>query len=111
MALDNVKSKFAKVTDAVAQDVLENTEVYKSWHIGQINILNNSQAANEVYVSVLESDGTTRRMLLAGNINGNFSRITDERKVPTELKPGWKVQVWLGTADAAGMDVEVAYLV
>jgi len=96
------------VTSTSATDILNNTDPENSFYIGQIDIINKSTTANTVEILILS--GGTEYTLLKSYIEENGSRITDERKIPYELKPGEKLQAKLKTANATGMIIHVSYI-
>jgi len=96
------------VTSASATDILNNTDPVNSYYIGQIDIINKSTTANTVEIIILS--GGTEYTLLKSDVERDGSRVTDERKIPYELKPGEKIQAKLKTADATGMIIHVSYI-
>ena len=96
------------VTSTSATDILNNTDPLNSYYIGQIDIINKSTTANTVEVLILS--GGTEYTLLKSNVERDGSRVTDERKIPYELKSGEKLQAKLKTADATGMIIHVSYI-
>ena len=96
------------VTSASATDILNNTDPVNSYYIGQIDIINKSTTANTVEIIILS--GGTEYLLLKSTVDRDGSRVTDERKIPYELKPGEKIQAKLKTADATGMVVHLSYI-
>ena len=96
------------VTSTSATDILNNTDPVNSYYIGQIDIINKSTTANTVEIIIL-SDGT-EYLLLKSTVDIDGSRVTDERKIPYELKPGEKIQAKLKTTDATGMISHVSYI-
>ena len=96
------------VTSASATDILSNTDLVNSYYIGQIDIVNKSTATNTIEILILS--GGTEYTLLKSNVERDGSRVTDERKIPYELKPGEKLQAKLKTADATGMIIHVSYI-
>ena len=96
------------VTSASATDILNNTDPVNSYYIGQIDIINKSTTANTVEIIILS--GGTEYTLLKSDVERDGSRVTDERKIPYELKPGEKIQAKLTTADATGMVVHLSYI-
>jgi hypothetical protein len=96
------------VTSTSATDILNNTDPVNSYYIGQIDIINKSTTANTVEIIILS--GGTEYTLLKSDVERDGSRVTDERKIPYELKPGEKIQAKLKTADATGMVVHLSYI-
>ena len=96
------------VTTTTATDILNNTDPVNSYYIGQIDIVNKSTATNTIEILILS--GGTEYTLLKSDVERDGSRITDERKIPYELKPGEKIQAKLKTADATGMIIHVSYI-
>ena len=96
------------VTSASATDILNNTDPVNSYYIGQIDIINKSTTENTVEIIILS--GGTEYLLLKSTVDRDGSRVTDERKIPYELKPGEKLQAKLKTADATGMIIHVSYI-
>ena len=96
------------VTSTSATNILNNTDPVNSYYIGQIDIINKSTTANTVEIIILS--GGTEYTLLKSNVERDGSRVTDERKIPYELKPGEKIQAKLKTADATGMIIHVSYI-
>jgi len=96
------------VTTTTATDILNNTDPVNSYYIGQIDIINKSTTANTVEIIILS--GGTEYTLLKSDVERDGSRITDERKIPYELKPGEKLQAKLKTADTTGMVIHVSYI-
>jgi len=105
-----IKSKTIRkvITATTSTDVLANNEIYSSLYIGQIDIINKSTTANTVEIIILS--GGTEYTLLKSDVERDGSRVTDERKIPYELKPGEKIQAKLKTADATGMIIHVSYI-
>lgn len=102
------KTKQKIITDAVFSDVLENTNTYDSLYVGQIDVLNKSTNTNTIELVILS--GGVEYLLLRAVVEQNGSRVSDERKIPYELKPNEKLQAKLATADTTGMVVHVSYL-
>lgn len=96
------------ITATTATDILNNTDPLNSYYIGQIDIINKSTAMNTIEIIILS--GGTEYLLLKSAVERDGSRITDERKIPYELKPGEKIQAKLKTADATGMIIHVSYI-
>jgi len=96
------------VTTTSYIDILTNNNPTDSLYIGQIDIINQSTAILTVTVSLLS--GESSYILLSGSVNINGSRLTDERKIPYELKPGEKIQAKLSTANATGCRVHISYI-
>ena len=96
------------VTTTTVTDILNNTDPVNSYYIGQIDIINKSTTANTVEIIILS--GGTEYTLLKSDVERDGSRVTDERKIPYELKPGEKIQAKLKTADATGMIIHVSYI-
>ena len=96
------------ITATTATDILNNTDLVNSYYIGQIDIINKSTATNTIEIIILS--GGVEYLLLKSNVERDGSRITDERKIPYELKPGEKLQAKLKTADATGMVVHLSYI-
>jgi len=96
------------VTSTSATDILNNTDPVNSYYIGQIDIINKSTTANTVEIIILS--GGVEYLLLKSAVERDGSRVTDERKIPYELKPGEKIQAKLKTADATGMIIHVSYI-
>jgi len=96
------------ITATTATDILNNTDLVNSYYIGQIDIINKSTATNTIEIIILS--GGVEYLLLKSNVERDGSRVTDERKIPYELKPGEKLQAKLKTADATGMIIHVSYI-
>lgn len=96
------------VTSTSATDILNNTDPVNSYYIGQIDIINKSTTANTVEIIILS--GGVEYLLIKSAVERDGSRVTDERKIPYELKPGEKLQAKLKTADATGMIIHVSYI-
>ena len=96
------------ITATTATDILNNTDLVNSYYIGQIDIINKSTTANTVEIIILS--GGVAYLLLKSAVERDGSRVTDERKIPYELKPGEKLQAKLKTADATGMVIHVSYI-
>ena len=96
------------VTSTSATDILNNTDPVNSYYIGQIDIINKSTTANTVEIIILS--GGVEYLLLKSAVERDGSRVTDERKIPYELKPGEKLQAKLKTADATDMIIHVSYI-
>ena len=96
------------VTSTSATDILNNTDPVNSYYIGQIDIINKSTTANTVEIIILS--GGVEYLILKSAVERDGSRVTDERKIPYELKPGEKLQAKLKTADATGMIIHVSYI-
>ena len=96
------------ITATTATDILNNTDLVNSYYIGQIDIVNKSTVANTVEIIILS--GGVEYLILKSAVERNGSRVTDERKIPYELKPGEKLQAKLKTADATGMIIHVSYI-
>jgi hypothetical protein len=96
------------ITATTAADILSNTDPLNSYYIGQIDIVNRSSKSNTVEVVILS--GGVAYLLLKSAVERDGSRVTDERKIPYELKPGEKLQAKLKTADATGMIIHVSYI-
>ena len=96
------------ITATTATDILNNTDLVNSYYIGQIDIINKSTTANTVEIIILS--GGVEYLLLKSAVERDGSRVTDERKIPYELKPGEKIQAKLKTADATGMIIHVSYI-
>jgi len=96
------------ITATTATDILNNTDLVNSYYIGQIDIINKSTTANTVEIIILS--GGVEYLILKSAVERNGSRVTDERKIPYELKPGEKLQAKLKTADATGMIIHVSYI-
>ena len=96
------------VTTTTATDILNNTDPVNSYYIGQIDIINKSTTANTVEIIILS--GGVEYLILKSAVERDGSRVTDERKIPYELKPGEKLQAKLKTADATGMIIHVSYI-
>jgi len=96
------------ITATTATDILNNTDLVNSYYIGQIDIINKSTTANTVEIIILS--GGVEYLILKSAVERDGSRITDERKIPYELKPGEKIQAKLKTADATGMIIHVSYI-
>jgi len=96
------------ITSTSYTDILNNTNPVNSYYIGQIDIVNRSSNSNTVEVVILS--GGVAYLLLKSDVERNGSRVTDERKIPYELKPGEKIQAKLKTADATGMIIHVSYI-
>jgi len=96
------------ITATTATDILNNTDLVNSYYIGQIDIINKSTATNTIEIIILS--GGVEYLILKSAVERNGSRVTDERKIPYELKPGEKLQAKLKTADATGMIIHVSYI-
>jgi hypothetical protein len=96
------------ITTTSFVDILSNTDQVNSLYIGQIDIINKSTTSNTVEIIILSN--STQYLLLKSEIERDGSRVTDERKIPYELKPGEKLQAKLKTADATGMIIHVSYI-
>ena len=96
------------ITATTATDILNNTDLVNSYYIGQIDIINKSTATNTIEIIILS--GGVEYLLLKSTVDIDGSRVTDERKIPYELKPGEKIQAKLKTADATGMIIHVSYI-
>ena len=96
------------VTTTTVTDILNNTDPVNSYYIGQIDIINKSTTANTVEIIILS--GGVEYLLLKSAVERDGSRVTDERKIPYELKPGEKLQAKLKTADATVMVIHVSYI-
>ena len=96
------------VTTTTATDILNNTDPLNSYYIGQIDIINKSTTENTVEIIILS--GGTEYLLLKSTVDRDGSRVTDERKIPYELKPGEKLQAKLKTANTTGMIIHISYI-
>ena len=96
------------VTTTSYTDILTNNNLEDSLYIGQIDIINPSATALNVTVSLLSQ--STNYILITGIVNTNGSRLSDERKIPYELKPGEKIQAKLLANDATGCTVHISYI-
>jgi hypothetical protein len=105
-----IKSKTvrAAVTGTSYIDVLINANVYDPLYIGQIDVVNKSTTDNTIEISVLS--GGENYPLLKILVQRDYSRVTDERKIPYTLQPNEKIQAKLMTADATGMVVHLSYI-
>lgn len=101
-------TKRVVITTTTATDVLENSTVVDGMYIGQIDVINKSTNSNTIELSILS--GGVEYPLLKSVVAQNGSRLSDERKIPYELKLGEILQAKLATADATGMVIHVSYM-
>lgn len=102
------KTNQAVITATTAADVLVNSTVADGMYIGQIDVINKSTASNTIELLILS--GGVEYLLLKAVVEQNGSRVTDERKIPYELKLGDKLQARLATSNVTGMVVHVSYM-
>lgn len=102
------KTNQAVITATTATDVLVNGTIVDGMYIGQIDVINKSTVSNVIELIILS--GGVEYLLLMATVERDGSRLSDERKIPYELKLGEKLQARLKTANATGMTVHVSYL-
>lgn len=108
MASVNSKTVRTLVNSTSPIAICTNGNPSKSLYIGQIDIVNLSAVPNtiDLLFGTIDSYGTFQRI----TIEGNFSRYTDERKIPYEVLPGSSILARLGSANAGGMVCHVSYM-